>query len=221
MSLPKPNEPIEFVAIKHRPLYGPFDYGDDNVCACQHGVETTLSVTTTKDIDGSFFDALLAWARLAGFFGRINRPKPSKVIINDPATVVFFDDNSKMVTKATCGDEFDPLFGIMACALRKVGKNRVTIDMWEPVIGFLADFLANADECRLIADMLTTTADALELDGVMDAIEKYDIRNMEPNITERIKDVFTDEDIRRLDDALHEHERTRQTIRNLVDRGEL
>lgn len=65
MSLPKPNEPIELVAIKHRPIYGPFDYAEDNVYACQHGVETTLSVTTTKDIDGVFFDALFAWASSA------------------------------------------------------------------------------------------------------------------------------------------------------------
>lgn len=224
MSLPKPNDPIELVAINHRPIYSLSANADDNVYTCSSGVETTLSVTTTKDIDGSFFDALFAWARLAGFFGRINRPKPSKVIINDPATVTFFDDGTKVVAKAAGGDEYDPLFGIMTCALRKVGKNRVTVDLWEPVIGFLADFLADADECRLIADMLTTTADALELDGVMDAIEDYDSRAEEPEEPiERIRIMREriDEDIRRLDDALHEHERTRQTIRNLVDRGEL
>lgn len=149
---------------------------------------------------------------------------PIRVIFSGCATIVLWSDGSKTVTKATCGDEYDPLFGIMACALRKVGKNRVTIDLWEPVIGFLADFLADADECRLIADMLTTTADALELDGVMDAVEEYDSRAEEPEEpTERIRIMREriDEDIKRLDDVLHEHERTRQTIRNLVDRGEL
>lgn len=217
------------MAIKHRPIYGPFDYAEDNVYACQHGVETTLSVTTTKDIDGVFFDALFAWARLAGFFGRINRPKPSKVIINDPATVVFFDDNSKTVTKAKWGDFYDPLFGIMACALRKVGKNRVSTFLWELVIKFLADNLADAEECRLIADMLNTTADALELDGVMDDIEEYDARNTEPEqvgtatVSDRISAVShtISEDIKKLDQRLNEFERTRQTIRNLVDKGEL
>jgi hypothetical protein len=194
-------------------------YGYKIVCRDEH----VLTATSERNIDGEFFDALFAWAKEAGFAGGVNGTKPTKAIINDPATVVFFDDNSKVVTKATCGDEYDPLFGIMACALRKVGKNRVTIDLWEPVIGFLADFLADADECRLIADMLTTTADALELDGVMDAIEDYDSRTTEPDITERIKSMSEriDEDIRHLDEALHERERTRQTIRNLVDRGEL
>ena len=227
MSLPKPNDPIELVEINHRPIYSLSACADDNVYACSSGVEMTLSATTTKDIDGSFFDALFAWARQAGFFGRINRPKPSKVIINDPATVVFFDDNSKTVTKAKDGDEYDPMFGIMACVLRKVGRNRVRIDSWEPVIGFLADYLADAKECRVIADMLNATADALELDGVMDDIEEYDARNTEPEqvgtVSDRISEMsrIISDDIEKLDQRLNEFERTRQTIRNLVDRGEL
>lgn len=142
-------------------------------------------------------------------------PTPKCVIINDPATVVFFSDDSKVVTKAKDGDEYDPLFGIMACALRKVGKNRVRIDAWEPVIDFLSSYLADAKECRVIADMLNTTADALELDGVMDAMEEYDVRNAE----EPSMEWLTVEEF--MGDKLHEHERTRQTIRDLVDRGEL
>ena len=151
-----------------------------------------------------------------------DRPMPKKVIINDPATVVFFSDDTKAVTKAKDGDEYDPLFGIMACALRKVGKNRVRIDAWEPVIDFLSSYLADAKECRVIADMLNTTADALELDGVMDAMEEYDERE-ESDATVRIMDFddATREDIKNLEDLLRGHERTRQRIRDLVDRGEL
>lgn len=224
MSLPKPNEPIDSVAIRHRPIYSLSDYADHNVYTCSSGVETTLSVTTTKGIDGSFFDALFAWAKEAGFVGGGNGAKPTKVIINDPATVVFFD-GSKVVTKAKHGDEYDPMFGIMACVLRKVGRNRVSIDSWEPVIGFLADYLADADECRLVADMLNATADALELDGVVDDIEEYDARSTEPatTVSDRISEMprIIGDDIEKLDKRLNEFERTRQTIRNLVDRGEL
>lgn len=145
---------------------------------------------------------------------------PKRVIINDPATVVFFSDDTKTVTKAKDGDEYDPLFGIMACALRKVGKNRVRIDAWEPVIGFLSSYLADAKECRVIADMLNTTADALELDGVMDAMDEYDVRNAEEPIIEWMTaEEFAWNGFS--DDKLHEHERTRQTVRNLIDRGEL
>lgn len=224
MSLPKPNDPIESVAVSHRPIYSLSACADDNVYACSSGVETTLGVTTMKGIDGSFFDALFAWAKEAGFVGGGNGAKPTKVIINDPATVVFFD-GSKTVTKAKHGDEYDPLFGIMACILRKVGRNRVSIDMWEPVIGFLADNLADADECRLVADMLNATADALDLKGVMENIEEYDARNAEPatTVSDRISEMsrIIGEDIEKLDQRLNEFERTRQTIRNLVDRGEL
>lgn len=150
------------------------------------------------------------------------RRKPKKVIINDPATVVFFKDGSKVVTKAKDGDEYDPLFGIMACALRKVGKNRVRIDAWEPVIDFLSSYLADAKECRVIADMLNTTADALELDGVMDAMEEYDVRNEQGDTVHlRTFDESTAEDIKDLEEVLHGRERTRQRIRDLIDRGEL
>lgn len=227
MSLPKPNEPIDSVAIRHRPIYSMFDYTDVNVYTCSSGVETTLSATTTKNIDGSFFDALFAWAKEAGFVRGGNDAKPTKVIINDPATVVFFD-GSKTVTKAKHGDEYDPMFGIMACVLRKVGRNRVTIDSWEPVIGFLADYLTDAKECRLVADMLNATADALELDGVMEDIEEYDARSTEPEQVGTVSDRISEDNdpehkafIKKLDKRLNEFERTRQTIRNLVDRGEL
>lgn len=151
--------------------------------------------------------------------------KPNRVIFSGCATIVLWSDGSKVVTKATCGDEYDPLFGIMACALRKVGRNRVTIDMWEPVIKFLADYLADAKECRLVADMLNATADALDLKGVMDDVEEYDARNAEPatTVSDRISEMSRTigEDIEKLDQRLNEFERTRQTIRNLVDRGEL
>ena len=160
-----------------------------------------------------------------------NRVKPKKVIINDPATVMFFNDGSKVVAKAGHGDEYDPLFGIMDCALRKVGRNRVSTHLWEVVIKFLADYLADAKECRLIADMLNMTADAIELDGVMDAMEEYDASAFEdctdahacgtrPTTTTTYAVAFATE-AERDSDLISRHERTRQTIRNLVDSGEL
>lgn len=176
-----------------------------------HLDENTSSALFLLNIPAHTYNEYKAWR---------DRPMPKKVIINDPATVVFFKDGTKTVTKAKDGDEYDPLFGIMACALRKVGKNRVRIDAWEPVIDFLSSYLADAKECRVIADMLNTTADALELDGVMDAMEEYDVRNAEePSIEWMTAEEFAWKGFS--DDKLHEHERTRQTIRSLIDRGEL
>lgn len=220
--LPKPEYPIDCIAIDHKPVYETL-YADSTqyTFPCGH-YETEMRIAIAEEMSKAVFDALYAWGKAAGYIDDSDDPKPTKVIINDPATVVFFESGDKVVAKAKDGDEYDPLFGIMACALRKVGRNRVRIDAWEPVIDFLSIYLADAKECRVIADMLNTTADALELDGVMDAMEEYDVRN-ESDATVRIMDFddATREDIKNLEDLLRGHERTRQTIRDLVDRGEL
>ena len=225
--LPKPEYPIDCIAIDHKPVYETL-YADSTqyTFPCGH-YETEMRIAIAEEMSKAVFDALYAWGKAAGYIDDSDDPKPTKVIINDPATVVFFESGDKVVAKAKDGDEYDPLFGIMACVLRKVGRNRVTIDSWEPVIGFLADYLADAKECRLVADMLNATADALELDGVMDDIEEYDARNTEPEqvgtVSDRISEMsrIISDDIEKLDQRLNEFERTRQTIRNLVDRGEL
>lgn len=145
-----------------------------------------------------------------------HRPMPAKAIINDPATVLFFNDGSKVVTKCSDDDEFDPMFGIMACALRKSSRNRERIDMWEPIISYLVGYIWGADDCRILADMLTMTADALEADGVMDAVCDYDDARIR---SEYAKPTMAR--INHIEKAETNYERTRQAIRDLVDRGEL
>ena len=214
--LPKPEYPIDCIAIDTCHSY------DTMYNRC----ETELRVSVAEGMNKIMFDALYAWGKSAGYIDDNDDPKPKKVIINDPATVVFFSDDTKTVTKAKNGDEYDPLFGIMVCALRKVGKNRVRIDAWEPVIDFLSSYLADAKECRVIADMLNTTADALELDGVMDAMDEYDVRNATAEDEHEMRSTDTDV-VDSITSALSEdyrekvRERTRQTVRNLIDRGEL
>lgn len=212
MAFPFPQYPIDHISI-------------DTCCSYDtpyNRCETELRVAIAEEMSKTVFDALYAWGKAAGYIDDSGDPKPTKVIINDPATVVFFESGDKVVAKAKDGDEYDPLFGIMACALRKVGKNRVRIDAWEPVIDFLSSYLADAKECRVIADMLNTTADALELDGVMDAMEEYDVRNEQGDtVCLRTFDESTAEDIKDLEEVLHGRERTRQRIRDLIDRGEL
>ena len=191
--LPKLEYPIDCIAIDEQCHYN----------SLYNRCETELRISVANEINKTMFDALYAWGKAAGYinideFGRI---EPKKVIINDPATVVFFNDGTKAVAKAKDGDEYDPLFGIMACALRKTGKNRVRIDEWEPVIDFLSSYIADAKECRAIADMLSMTADALELDGVMDAIDDFDEREYDP-IAEM--DRVVSEALERLEEILDE-----------------
>lgn len=143
--------------------------------------------------------------------------KPTKVLFNGPATVTFFDDGTKVVTKAKDGDEFDPLFGIIACMVRKVGKNRVTVDSWEPFIQFLAENLGSARECRFLADVLNATADAWELDWVDESMGEW----AEQKADESFDASFGEADDTETSEDKARCERTRQTIRDLMDSGEL
>lgn len=201
---------------------------------------TGIGVTVDGRVDDEVVESISEWIHDYFHVGRESDPKPTKVVLNDPATVVFFEDDTKVVAKTHNGDEYDPLFGVMACVLRKIGKNRVRIDAWEDVIGFLAGHLADARECRLMADMLSRTADALELKGVMDAMREYDVREDDagdkqpmqpvPDFFEKVATVVSNrvDDLDRIasvekdvEDIKSRHERTRQTIRKLIDEGEL
>lgn len=145
-----------------------------------------------------------------------DRVMPTKAIISYPATVLFFDDGTKVVTKCSDDDEYDPMFGIMACALRKSSRNRERIDMWEPIISYLVGYIWGADDCRILADMLNMTADALEADGVMDAVCDYDEANISHEYAKPTMAYANP-----INSAEPNYERTRQAIRDLVDRGEL
>lgn len=46
-----------------------------------------------------------------------------KIIFNDPATVIFWDDGTKTVVKATEGDVFDPYYGFCCAVTKRVFGN--------------------------------------------------------------------------------------------------
>lgn len=165
----------------------------------------------------------------------IDAVAPERVILNEPATIVLWSDGTKTVTKCKGTDDYNPLFGLMACALRKVGKNRVRIDAWEEVLAFLADSIADADECRVLSDMLAATAQLMECEGVIDELAEHDVRDdgegaCKPTSDFEVQPLFygtdgssrvafvadevTDEDRRKW-------EKTRATLRDLIDRGEM
>lgn len=92
-------------------------------------------------------------------FGMRILPRHKKVIFNDPATVVIWEDGSKTVTK--CKDEeFSTVKGVLMCAFRKVTRNRRRMDDFEDVLTMLSNI--DADGMRMLADTLNVAADALE-----------------------------------------------------------
>lgn len=54
----------------------------------------------------------------------ISKPEIKKVIFNDPATIVFWSDNTKTVVKACNGDIFDPEKGLAMAISKKMLGNQ-------------------------------------------------------------------------------------------------
>ena len=55
--------------------------------------------------------------------------KPKKVIINDPATIIFWNDGTKTVVKCDSEDEFDKEKGILYAALKKLSTKEAYNDI--------------------------------------------------------------------------------------------
>lgn len=165
-------------------------------------------------------------------FGVKKRPTPSKVIANGPATIVLWKDKTKTVTKCHDGDKFNGIFGILACAVRKLTKNKGKgVDHCEDVLRDIARYSLSIEDYRVLSDALAIVADALEIDGVGPAVaahkwEPKEESEEEPKEKPVIKAdtdpfgnccyVMTSED-----DDTRFRERLRQEIRNLMDEGEL
>ena len=61
----------------------------------------------------------------------IRKPVIKKVIFNDPATIVIWDDGTKTVVKCCEGDEFDPEKGLaMAVSKKALGGSLKEVRKW-------------------------------------------------------------------------------------------
>ena len=59
-------------------------------------------------------------------------PKPVRVIVNIPATIIFWSDGTKTVVKCQKGEKFDGAKGIAYAICKKaIGNNRAFHDMLE------------------------------------------------------------------------------------------
>lgn len=57
------------------------------------------------------------------YFPSINKTiTPKKVIFNNPATIVFWNDGSKTVSKASKEDTFDKMKGFLTCYYKKISN---------------------------------------------------------------------------------------------------
>ena len=56
----------------------------------------------------------------------------TKVIYNDPATIVFWSDGEKTVSRCFEPDEYNPQVGLLLAILKKFGKVGKILDDWAP-----------------------------------------------------------------------------------------
>lgn len=59
-----------------------------------------------------------------GVEGEPELPHAEKVVFSGPATVMLWPDGKKTITRCQDGDELDYVFGMLACILRKLTRNR-------------------------------------------------------------------------------------------------
>lgn len=84
-------------------------------------------------------------------------PKAKQVILNDPATVVIWEDGTKTVTKAQDGDEYDDKVGLLLCGVIKASNNRVRAVDFEDAIRAVAKL--DERQMRALSAALEVTAD--------------------------------------------------------------
>ena len=142
-------------------------------------------------------------------------PSAETVIVNGPATVVMWDDGTKTVSKLRDGDEWDPLFGIIACIVRKLTRNRGhAVSESEDLIGAIAADIQSEEDLDDLIDYGNFVLDVLET-----------LRESSPLWMPILGDGDHDDEDQphemSAEDAVREREMTRQAIRDLVDRGEL
>jgi len=50
--------------------------------------------------------------------------KPTRIIFNDPCTICFFDDGSKVISRCGKREKYEPEHGVMACIVKKLYGSR-------------------------------------------------------------------------------------------------
>jgi len=67
------------------------------------------------------------------FYIEKQAPGVSRILFNDPATVVFWEDGTKTVVKATAGDKYVLYYGFLAALAKKMyGSNAKVQEMIHP-----------------------------------------------------------------------------------------
>lgn len=87
--------------------------------------------------------------------------KAAKVIFNDPATVVIWDDGTKTVVKCCEGEDFDPEKGLALCYMKKyLGEEYKTV-LHREIKRYEEDKRVASDIGKFMAEFFSDIAEKL------------------------------------------------------------
>ena len=153
-------------------------------------------------------------------------PSMFSVIYDGDLTAVTWDDGSVTRTHRREDDEYDPLFGTLACVIRKLTNNEGHgVDLFEPEMRLIADFVEEYEDLDYLHEYYATVVDAIE---VMQNSKGKWLGQLGPRDTDtdepETEEPETEEREVEHDDVVatkSDLDALRQEIRNLVDAGEL
>lgn len=85
-----------------------------------------------------------------------------KIIINEPATIILWQDGTKTVVKLKDGDVFDPEKGILLCILKKMFDNSSTkMSKWldEQTAEYYDNLYSDSDSLDAVLDTMQSVVD--------------------------------------------------------------
>lgn len=191
--------------------------------------ESTLRVVFGGSLNESVFASLHEWGTRVGII-KDHLPKVDRLVFSGPATVTLFSDNTKCVTKCKDGDDYDPLFGVMACFVRRLTRNRGhAVDEYEPELKAIASEIQSPDDVKRLIGHYAVILDTLTmLDESSDKWLEHLGEGDENGHEEAEEQSYgtTSSRLSDLERVVSEHitknqEEIRQEIRNLIDSGEL
>lgn len=111
------------------------------------------------DIDAEFGDDI-AQLVAAGRSVEPVRIRPTRVIVNQPAVIVFFSDSTKVVSQARETDDFDLAMGLLVSCFKKVVGRRWMVDDVEWYLATAAEIILDCvmdpDSARCLSQIVRT-----------------------------------------------------------------
>lgn len=152
-------------------------------------------------------------------------PEAFSIIFDHGMTAVTWADGTTTKTHCQGGDEFDPLFGIMACAVRKLTNNEGhAVDDCEGFLHDFADSIDEPDDIDALIGFYSLLLDVLTVLRESECVWGPQLEADEPPAAkkpESKKAVATTTNEVESEASVRERERVSQIVRRLIDMGEL